>query len=153
MRSRVIAGRKAKQEGKGFENTLYVDALRQGWYVINIPQGCRWIGQNKVIAVESPFDFLIIKDGKTICLDCKSYYRDRIQYSDLEPHQLQVLAGCEENGVPGGYLVCFRTSYQIVWFSSSKLLGLQPGHGLGIEDGTLLGSLLDYRIEKILESK
>jgi hypothetical protein len=68
MRSRVIAGRKAKQEGKGFENTLYVDALRQGWYVINIPQGCRWIGQNKVIAVESPFDFLIIKDGKTICL-------------------------------------------------------------------------------------
>ena len=59
---RQLGGKKAKRNGQSFERNLIIEASYQDFAHIQIPDGCRQLGFNKLIRVKSPFDFVFVNN-------------------------------------------------------------------------------------------
>lgn len=140
MTSSRIRGLKAKREGDGFEHVLIYTAKSQGVYPIRMPNGCKRVGPKKLIQIKTDFDFILIYEGQTLFLDCKSFDSDRISHSQLTPHQVHALATIKDNQCEAGYLVCFRKAQSVNFFNAHELLNLNPGSSLTFKQGQILGS-------------
>lgn len=143
---RRVAGLRAKRVGEDWERLLEGGAWRYGAKVIRIPSGCRWITAGRAKPVKTPFDFCLIKGGKSVYLDAKTTLGAAWSYSENDPNQIHWLSQCSAGGCKAGYLISFRTLKMIVFFTVEQLSGLRPRTSLKPEDGIQLYSD-GYRID------
>ena len=132
---RRLSGLRAKRAGESWENLLESSAWRAGCKVIRIPSGCRWVSGVKAVPVKTPFDFVLIKAGKSIYCDAKTTLEKNWSYSSNDPQQIASLSECAKGGCRAGYIVNFRSLKKIIFFSVEKLSGLRPRESLSPEQG------------------
>jgi len=141
--NRRRGGAIAKAYGNAFE-ALFMSACRHaGIHVVQIPMGAKVIrcrGKLTTIKVKTPFDFVLMKDGVTVMVDTKTVDGSTFPFSKITRHQLESLAHCEVFGVKAGYVVNFRETGQMAFFSSRVLSRLRPNASLIAEDGENLGN-------------
>lgn len=145
--NRKIAGRKAKRAGSLFENILDIMSKREGLGLLRIPNGSRVISSNKwqkpqLIPEKSPFDFVLLKEKTLpVFFDAKTTEGATFSYSQIKRHQLHSLEYMRSFGYKSGYLVLFRKTGDLSFFSSEQLKNLQKKTSLKPVDGVSCGSI------------
>lgn len=149
----MSGGKLAKDAGKTFEKILELRCHQFGLGFKKIPDGCyraNFGGKVKLIPMKTPFDFIICKDGKAATLDCKTINSDRFAFSQIDESQLKHLSDMGEH-LASGYLIWFRATDHVVFFSHKKLMQLTPGNSLTECDGFSLGLVDFFNPEHILD--
>jgi len=146
----ISRGAKAKAQGAAFENLFAMACRLSGLRVVRLPMGARPVpsrfGPPKLVPVRTPFDYIISKPASRIAfIDAKSISGDRLVYSFLTPHQVDVLFDLESDGHKAGYVVHFKSTDQVVFYSAGLLKALQRRESYKPEDGVLLGNV--YRLD------
>lgn len=152
-RSRQKAGLKAKRQGCGFEKQFELLVLQAGAFPLNFPQGMRIVknkfGQNVPLMLQTPCDYVLLQNGKTMLVDCKHVEKGKtFSYSRITQHQLNAFANAKRFGVPGGYVIKFAEYNEIKYFTFEQLDKLKPRESLNMLSGqdvrlaisTLIGS-------------
>jgi len=137
--SRSRIGWKAQKLGSQFEMFLEHACKFSRVDCVRIPDGCRKVRAGsgiRLLAVKTPFDYILAFKGRVAFLDTKSCGSDRFPYSRVEAHQLEALRKLGRHAI-AGYLVYFSESKIICFFSWSRLLDLKPRQSLGISDADL----------------
>jgi penicillin-binding protein-related factor A (putative recombinase) len=100
--------------------------------------------------VKTPFDFIIMKSKKeTLFADAKTTEGNTFSHSKITPHQLAELLKIEAIGGTAGYIVFFRQSSEVVWFSAGTLKRLLPGASLKALEGETLGSFHSFGFNRL----
>lgn len=144
-----LRGKKARLEGIQFEELLHREALRENILVVRMPLGCKRIGKNKLIQIKTPFDFVLVHNGQSVFIDCKSFDSDRITHSQLTTHQVIALTRIEEKGCTAGYAIWLRKASCVAFVKASKLADLQPNESIKAEDMTLLGTIENFGLGRL----
>jgi len=147
---KIISGRKSKANGDRFEYELYKAALEQGFAAIKIPSGCRSLGVNKLIRVQTPFDFIFTKDSKVIVADAKTTSANTFSKSQITLHQLHALLDQERHGIMAGYIVKFQRTERVIFYNASQLHTVNQGEGLNQNEGVDIGSVKKLNLGLIL---
>jgi len=123
-------GPRNRVKGLTFEKTVEWACRRQSIKFIRMPMGARPVrgrgGRPQLIAIKTFLDYILIKDGKSIFLDCKSFEGDSLSYSMLTLHQIHELKDIQNYGAKAGYLVHHRKSDQVCFYLADKLCDLGP---------------------------
>ncbi len=150
--SRQLGGLLAKQVGDTFEPALEIRCRQHGIGFQKIPNGCRRAyirGRLTLIPCRTPFDFIICKDFRSATIDCKTIVGNTFTYSMCDPRQVTTLSEMGEH-IPSGYVVWFRESDRIVFFSHIILRALQQRGSLSDTSGLYLGQIDSFNPTKIL---
>jgi len=143
VKHRKSVGLKAKRSGDAFEREIMMRCGLERVGCIRIPNGCKWISGTKVVPVKSPFDFIMVYEGKIAFIDTKVRGADRLSFSDLEPHQLRALRlATDTTEAIGGYLC--KLSGVMCFFSIEQLCNLERHESLRIEDGLAISNMRDF---------
>lgn len=135
-------GYKSKSAGDYFENLLSFFSKSQRIKALKIPSGMRIVkmqGRLVQIPVQTPFDFVLFKNGRVCCIDCKTIESGNFNYSMIKRHQATELLEIEQQGVSAGYLIYYRDKNRVVFFRAKQLLDIVPGSSLKEENGILIG--------------
>jgi len=138
FQTKRMGGLRAKMAGDNWEHLFENSANRSGCEVIKIPSGCRWVSAVRAVPVKTPFDFIVMRAGKSIYVDTKSTLLSSFAYSEIDRHQLHWLSRCAKAGHKAGYIVNFRALKMVVFFSVYTLAGLGPRKSLKPDQGTQL---------------
>jgi len=147
---KIKSGYLARQNGELFEQAIMNQARHQRWHVVKIPMGARMIGGFKMVRVQTPFDFIMYKNGKCISLDAKSTKGLRFNASSLTPHQIQNLSQIEDQGFPAGYLVNFSELNVVIFYSAKQLMNMTKRSSLLPIQGVEIGSTMRMDFMKII---
>lgn len=157
--SKTKPRRKSVAIGAKWEKMLENAALRSGYDVTSIPDGCLVVGPNKIIRTPSPYDMIIFSSTHkvSIHLDAKAINQKTFPYSAINPKQMVELGKAARAGNYAGYLVLFIPLDQVVWFST---VAFSTAHrdeqkrkrSLAPEIGILLGSELKFDLSLIWKS-
>jgi hypothetical protein len=143
---------KARNEGAGFENIFEMRARQDGILPVKHKLQAKWKtrnGKDWDLAPEKSFvDFSLFFEGKAAVVDVKSIDDDRFPMSLITRHQLDTLSLCGEQ-VPSGYVVCFRETFQVVFFPWYVLIKCRPDSSLSAKDGVILGGLNNFSVRAI----
>lgn len=147
----IRKGIRGRSEGVAFEAFLSRAAWLSGLRVVPIPMGCRPVrgrgGRPQLLPVKTPFDMIFSRpDGKVAFIDSKSISDDRLVYSFLTPHQVNILSDLESDGHLAGYIVHFKTSGEVVFFKGSQLQSLRSRESLKPTEGKSLGTLFNLNL-------
>lgn len=145
----IIGGRQAKARGDAFENILATSASRTNWDIIKIPLGAKQVSADRLIRVQTPFDFVFIKKEKVIFCDSKTTKNKTFTFSSITNHQLKELLICESHGHKSGYIVNFTEYKKTVFFSATQLNNLQKNNSLRPSDGILVGENYIINLDRI----
>jgi hypothetical protein len=142
--SKKSSGLKAKRNGDYFENIISFFAIRQGLEVIKIPSSCKNMGI-RLIAIKSPFDFILIGNFKTIFCDAKSTTKETFCYSQIDQSQIRYLSMTINNINHAGYIINFNGE---VGFAPVGLLkSIKPKGSIKFRDCLDLGTLKEINFE------
>lgn len=119
--SRQQIGLAAQQLGASWENLFMSVASRQRIACTRIPDGCRQVGQSRVLRVKTPFDWILTYNGRTALLDTKATASPSFPHSAIESSQMRHLLLQESHGALAGYLIWFRKLDQVVFVKASEL--------------------------------
>ncbi len=149
-------GRRAQQEGKGFEEVMKLACNHQQirWHKMGVSGN--WVKMYGRLQfrpdknTSGTLDFALIdsETGKAAFVDCKSIDSDRFAFNMIDKDQLDFMRRYEDV-VPCGYVICFRKSYTVTFFSFDQLEQVLPGEGLHCNDGLVLGNLTHFSLKKI----
>ncbi|CAK9250664.1 unnamed protein product [Sphagnum jensenii] len=146
-------GKLSKEVGTTFEKLFEVHCRQRQMAFIKIPDGCRRVSLGglgvKLIPVKTPFDFFICKNGKSATVDCKTIDAALFKYSLCDQDQVNALTVTGEH-IPSGYIIWFRETNRVVFFSVVLLRMLQQRTSLRDTDGLLLGDIDRFNPELIL---
>ena len=131
----------SKIEGNQFEGILEKAARYQNIHFVRIPDGCKTRGYNQLMRVPTPCDYILIHNGISVFIDCKSYDSDRICYSDITEHQAKSLHAIERAGCVAGLLIWLRKESCVAFVKASQLSELQPKDHIHGKDMIYLSSL------------
>lgn len=151
---RIISGSKARNAGDYFESLLEFHCRSQKIALTKIPTGCRLAyvrGKLTPIVIPTPYDYALFKNGKSVCLDCKTIEEGNFTYSAVKQHQVDSLLEIERQNVPAGYLVYYRNINQVYFFLASTIKMLEPRESLKLSDGALIGSNTHLELGKLYE--
>lgn len=115
-----------------------------------MPLGARRVGKNRLIAVKTPFDMTLIKEGKCAFIDAKTFDRNVISYSMLTEHQVHMLHRIHMQGKSAGYLVWHREIDEIRFYNAKLLFDLKPLHSIDVKEGLFLGKISNFDLSLIL---
>jgi len=144
-------GKLSKQVGTTFEKVFEAHCSQRQIAFVKIPDGCRRVqtlAGLRLIPVKTPFDFFICKNGKSATLDCKTINGSNFTYSQCDQDQVTALSLTGEH-IPSGYLIWFRETDRVVFFSVIMLRMLQRRTSLRDSDGMLLGNVDKFNPEII----
>lgn len=118
--------------------------------ILKIPDGIKHTG-NGFMTVQSPCDWLLIKNGRCALVDTKTYDGKRMSANRVKPHQIKAMQSMTYHGANGGYVVWFREINLVVWFSCAILANLPEDSGVGPEDGIELGPIERVNFKPLFE--
>lgn len=151
---KIRAGKIAKVKGDRFEILFKNIAASQGFKCIKIPMGAKMISSQRMIRVATPFDFILFHGGNSYCIDTKFTSDKKFSKSKITPHQLQELKECSDYpNVIAGYVVNFNELNKVVFFSAAQLSSVKTKSSLNPEEGTMLGTTMNFDLKLILQSK
>jgi hypothetical protein len=154
MGNNQTGGKLAKDVGKTFELLFEAHTRQRGMGFVKIPDGAYRIKTPygiKLVACKTPFDYFICKNGQAACLDVKTVESNRFSYSHCDRNQLESLDSMGSH-VAAGYVIWFRTSDRVCFFSHIELNSLQRLSSLTDHGGLYLGSIDSFDPEKIISS-
>jgi hypothetical protein len=146
--NKVIGGRRAKARGASFERVFEQTCIVQGVDCLRILDGCRRIGQYKIIPAAQGFDFIIGVENKSAFIDTKCVEKGNFTFSQIKPHQLAAFEKLKRSGV-GGYVINFEKE---VYFAPLNVLReVLPGKSVDIEKCKHLGNDLFFDVRRIFD--
>lgn len=156
MNNRIWGGRRAKAVGDQWQGVLERRAIREEILMLRIPDGCRQIGKDKLIRTRSPLDYVMFKEGRTVCFDAKTINSDVITYSNLHSsestkHQLQTCLHISTKGVRAGLIIWFRLSNYVSFIDAQLLNVIQPREGIKYDAGLILGKWEDFKLSPLFQ--
>lgn len=114
----------------------------------------KYIGGGGVRAFRGDLDYkLIDRTGTVGYFDCKAFEKDLFNFSQIEEHQLEKSNMYYEWGVPTGFVVWFRESNAVVFFSPKTLNRAGPQSSFKPQDGINLGTFESFRLKCLLSIK
>lgn len=124
---------------------------RHGANVTRIPDGCKQIGQRKIIRVKTPFDFIVSCGRQVGFIDTKKLAKDSFPYSQIDDHQINQMWLHESPAVKSGYVVYLSKINQVIFIPVGIMIKRQ---GSGSFDMTTpfviyLGDFSNFDIRKI----
>lgn len=143
-------------EGARFENSIEWQCNIQNVLFIKIPLGARRVpmragGLRGLIAVKTPFDYVLVQNGKVCFIDCKTFDQSTISYSMLTTHQVLALNKVDDYGGRAGYLVWHRDVNKVCFYGAKLLFGLKKRQSLDISFGLELGYGESFVLSKLFE--
>lgn len=138
---RIIAGKKAKFSGQGFETAFQRACELNQVAVVRIPDSCRRVAANQLIQVKSPFDFCMAYRGRSAHVDTKSTELATFSYSMIDQEQVAKLFTLSIGG-PAGYVV--GTDDEVYFIPVARLLGCYRGQSIAIKSCLLLGERINF---------
>lgn len=126
--------------------------------LIQIPMGAevrKIKGKNTIVKVPSPFDFIATKfEMGSVFFDAKTRNGDRIARSEFltkksTKRQLDTLRSLGEFGERTGFVVWFRASDQISFFSADMVERMKPRTSFCPGDGIELGTIENMRLDRL----
>lgn len=149
MKQRSLAGLKSKKHGDFFENLLMFFAHHSNFTFIKLPSGCKYLPTGKMVAVKSPFDFILTNNEHTLFIDAKMVSRDHFYYSDIDQDQVRCLTKVKNKNNYSGYIIDFNGEVSFV--PVEKLREVKPGTGITKDDGVYLGTIKQFDISRIVK--
>ncbi len=138
--------------GAGFESYFHKCLLIKNWKVLRLPDGCRHVGQNKIIRLKSPFDYIATKaGGKSFYCDCKTTIGESFPFSAINQDQVRDLLGIQNNGHVAGFVIHFRQVDKYCFISAKELSEVVPGGSIKARAAIDLGKEID--IDKLFSSE
>ncbi len=123
-------GASQKAFGNLFEELFYKTCSSVPQLAITrFPDGCKVVGGNKMIRVQTPCDWLITYGGTTALIDTKTTETDSFPYSKISEHQVNEMVRHSDLGATSGYVIWFRKSDEIFFLSSLYLSRLMKKRG------------------------
>lgn len=136
----MIRGKLAKKQGQEFEQLFKTTSENKGFLVYPIPPGCKRISLTKLIAVKTPFDYIVVNQfGDVGFFDVKSFKSKTVSFSMLKEHQVEALYNAHIRHVVAGYVVHHTPLDLVVFYDALKLNGMAPRSSIGQEEGTIIG--------------
>ena len=142
-----------KKLGNSFEESFELSAKYSGWTVIKIPDGCKRINHKQTILVKCPFDFVFAKNGLAVFCDAKTTEGKTFPQSKINKNQLEKLLSLHDQKMIAGYVVYFRETRTVRFFSAKEMSEVKPGDSLKEEKGILLGGIGNIDLGKIRASE
>lgn len=149
MKQISSVGLRRKKNGDYFENLLMFFAHHSNFTFIKLPSGCKYLPNGKMIAVKSPFDFILISKDHTIFVDAKMVSRDHFYYSDIDQDQVRCLLKVKNKNNFAGYVIDFNG--EVSFITVSTLSEVKPGTGITKKDGIYLGTVKQFDISRIVQ--
>lgn len=116
--------------GKAFEQEISRILELKGFTVLRLPDGCRQLGQFKIIRVKNQFDFIAHKPGEVIFFDAKNTEEKNFPHSKINQDQLEHLLGLELNGFKAGYIINFKQEGKALFAPAGVLKTIVKGKSL-----------------------
>jgi len=123
-----IAGWRAKNNGRGFEQQFILACYSKKVAVTRIPDGCKRISKVRLLQVKTPFDFIVSYAGRTALVDTKTC-ENRFFNSSIDPDQISAMQSHAKVGVLVGYVIQFREHNLVGFVPSSRLWSAQYEKG------------------------
>lgn len=133
--------------GRHFENLFERLTGRAGLTIIRIPDGCRVVGKNKLIRVETPFDYILLSSHNNVAfIDTKATDKKSFSLSEnvFKRHQIRIMKEANELGIAAGFVLFFREKESLAYIEAIDVdrLKNEGKKSIRIEDCTLfLGKL------------
>jgi hypothetical protein len=107
-----------EQIGKQFEELFSKQCRWNGFLPIRNYLSCRFLFKGRVQVIKSQLDFTVVsKEGRVACVDCKSFQHDFFTWAQIPIEQIERAQTLNEWNVPSGFVVLFRPSLQVVFYS------------------------------------
>lgn len=148
------SGLAAKRAGDYFEDVIAKYCMAQKIEFVKIPTGCKIVYTPrglKPIFIQTPFDYILFKDGKSVCLDCKTVESGNFTFSMLKSHQVLSLHKISKQNINTGYVVYYRDTGKVIFYNSTQLMNLKPRQSL--DQGALLGDVKNIDLKGLFEWK
>ena len=117
-----------------------------------MPLGAKRAGK-RLIQIKTPFDFILLKqgdpEGTSIFIDCKSFNKNMISYSELTEHQVCSLSTIQRYGFSAGYLIWFRQENAVCFAKASDLRRIEPGKSMHGREMIYLGSIQEFYLGRL----
>jgi penicillin-binding protein-related factor A (putative recombinase) len=121
------------------------------WFINNHTTAKRgWKG--RLVELPSNLDYALIRRGRVGYFDCKTFHEPYFVHSDLKPHQVELAARYNENGVPAGFVVWFRPKDEVVFFPGWMVVQRGPGSRFEPQHGTHLGRWHRFDVACLLDT-
>lgn len=143
-----IRGKRNQATGQQFENIVSFHANRIRASFDKIPSGCKWVAGGRAVAVPTPFDFIMSKNGTVVFFDAKTIDGGNFCYSSIDKQQLRSLLKHYNQSIKSGYLVWFRESDKVRFFDCKLLSQVKRGGSIKINEGEDFGSVFCLTLEK-----
>ncbi len=151
--AKVNSGPQNKRTGSSFEDVFFRQAQLQGFLILQNHQEARFTYNGRLQPIKGELDFKMIKNGVTGFFDCKSFASDKFSFSAIEEHQAERSKLYNEWNVPSGFIVYFRQSNAVCFFSGTVINKKGPGSSFSQSDGLLLGSIFEFRLDGLFLSR
>jgi hypothetical protein len=139
--------------GAGWELILVKRARSKGLLALKNALSARPIGGNRFVPVKSRLDFDVIRrDGRVAYIDCKCFY-DRFNFSDINAKQLERALLYQNWSIPSGFVVLFRKTDEVVFYSATSLAKIGSGNSFGPDEGLSLGHLSSFDLGLIFKAE
>lgn len=140
-----------QQEGKLFEELFTKQAQRAGFLVQKNLLSAKFTWGGRTQLVKSQLDFTLAdQTGKVGFFDTKSYGKDFFTFSDLDPKQVERALLYNEWSIPSGFVVWFRPSNRVVFFSGRLITQRGSRSRFQSLDGVSLGSFERFDLKLAL---
>lgn len=145
-------GAKANRDtGALFEDLFKKMAQMNGLLPIKNYLTARIIYAGKIQLMKSELDYkLINQDGQVGYFDCKTYDDKKFSYSNLEPKQIERAKLYYDWGVPSGFVVWFRESNRVIFFTGKDIVQKGPGNSFNDQEGLWLGRAERFDLKGLL---
>lgn len=132
MAGTTAGGRRAHDEGQGFENNFQSGCLAQNLSPTRVPNGCKQVSAFKIIRVKSPFDWLVTGDlpHEVLACDTKTIASIKTLTPSFIPekrvHQVNALRLIHSPGLnkKAGFILWVREGDQVYFIDALKLTEL-----------------------------
>lgn len=140
-----------KDLGNFWEKLFSDEARREGLLIEKNPLSCKILWKGKLELLPSRLDFnLADTDGEHGFFDCKCFAHDHFVYSQIDTSQLDQALLWNEWNVPAGFVVFFRQTQEVVYFSGYEIARAGPGSRFSRDEGLVLGRWDRFNLRPVL---
>jgi penicillin-binding protein-related factor A (putative recombinase) len=119
-----------KAFGNLFEDLFEMNCRRiPDMALTRFPDGCRIVGQNKIVRIKTPCDWVLSYKGGSALIDTKTTETNSFPHSKICPHQVNEMAMHSRAGAKSGYVVWFRESDEVYYLPSLYMNDLKDVRG------------------------
>lgn len=137
--------------GLRWENRFQWACKEKRVTAFKIPLGARQVSATKLLRVQTPFDWVLVKNGMTALIDTKHCETKTLSKSRVTPHQMLALKEAHEQKIIAGYVVHFVSLDQVIFFDGAQLERCFNGQALYPTDGLNLGGHDNFDLDLLLD--